>query len=225
MHRYERKDDNKWEISVFPSPVLCPCIHTQLKLFYLNVGGSVHPCFAPLTVSKHSSAVISPTVWEPNLLSEVEVYQVRGEGGGAEKFLCVCVRGRASFVCCRSLSHLPYLWGFDSSLNPSQVKQCVFGLQETPANPTCMCCSWKKRVSGKVWDTSVCLSVNCLICLAVTLNEAVLACGLYKRFHHLEGYKVTTEKLTDYMSGGFYAVQGKARQLYECGEFFTHFLS
>lgn len=55
------------------------------------MSGAVHPCFAPLTVSKHSSAVMSPTVWEPNLLSEVEVYQVRGEGGGAAKFLCVCV--------------------------------------------------------------------------------------------------------------------------------------
>lgn len=184
--------------------------------------------FIPALPPSLSQSIPQPWYHQP---SESLIYCLRlrfikcGVKVGALKSFCVCVRGRASFVCCRSLSHLPYLWGFDSSLNPSRVKQCVFGLQETPANPTCMCCSWKKRVSGKVWDTSVCLSVNCLICLAVTLNEAVLACGLYKRFHHLEGYKVTTEKLTDYMSGGFYAVQGKARQLYECGEFFTHFLS
>lgn len=98
------------------------------------MSGAVHPCFAPLTVSKHSSAVMSPTVWEPNLLSEVEVYQVRGEGGGAAKFLCVCVcEGASVFVCCWSRSHLPYLWGFDSSLNRSRAKRCVFGLWETPA--------------------------------------------------------------------------------------------
>lgn len=190
------------------------------------MSGAVHPCFAPLTVSKHSSAVMSPTVWEPNLLSEVEVYQVRGEGGGAEKFLCVCVcvRGRASScavgadLICPTCEALIQVW-----TGPERSGACLV-CGKRLQSPTCMRHSWKTRVSGKVWDTSVCLFANRLICLAVTLNEAVLVCGLYKRFHHLEGYKVTAEKLTDYMSGGFCTMQGQfTLGRMSVARFFTHF--
>lgn len=83
--------------------------------------------------------------------------------------VCVCVclnvkeerggQGGGVFVFSQTVSHLPYLWSFGSSLNWSQTELCVWFVGNA-VNPTCMCCSWKKRVSSKVWDMSVCFFVR-----------------------------------------------------------------
>lgn len=135
MPRYVRSDDNKWEISVFPSPVLCPCIHTHfITLVFVCRGRSI-----PVLPPSLSQSI--PQLWchQP---SESLIYCLRlrfikcGVKVGALQSFCACVcvcEGASVFVCCRSRSHLPYLWGFDSSLNRSRAKRCVFGLWETPA--------------------------------------------------------------------------------------------
>lgn len=209
----------------FPSPMLCPCIHTHfITLVFVCRGRSI-----PVLPPSLSQSI--PQLWchQP---SESLIYCLRlrfikcgVKVGALQSFCaCVCVRGRASScavgadLICPTCEALIQVW-----TGPERSGACLV-CGKRLQSPTCMRRSWKTRVSGKVWHTSVCLFANRLICLAVTLNEAVLVCGLYKRFHHLEGYKVTAEKLTDYMSGGFCTMQGQfTLGRMSVARFFTHF--